>query len=253
METSTPESAPEPEAHQPGTPPESRSRRVPLVWGAIGLLSLVGLLAGAWWLMDRAAEAPSEASVETPSVGDTPERADEPSAELLVVESPAEYTVQAGDTLGEIADRLSTSMLALQVANNLSNPDLVPLGRVLVVPPGPPIAQAVEPARTMRELALMHGFDPTSLAVFNGVDPARVGLPLGREVLLLPDPSRTPPLEEVGSERPLGRTYTVEEGDTILSIAEQLGVDPEVLINDNGLTDADRIRVGDELRIPAAN
>ena len=48
----------------------------------------------------------------------------------------------------------------------------------------------------------------------------------------------------------LTNTYLVAEGDTIYSIADDLGVDPDDLIAANDLEDPDMILEGDELRIP---
>jgi flagellum-specific peptidoglycan hydrolase FlgJ len=45
------------------------------------------------------------------------------------------------------------------------------------------------------------------------------------------------------------RTYVVEEGDSVRTIAHQFGVTNETIIWENDLTDPDNLRVGDELRI----
>ena len=51
-------------------------------------------------------------------------------------------------------------------------------------------------------------------------------------------------------DAPAANTYVVSEGDTILSIAEEMGVDADDLIAANDLADPDMILQGDELRIP---
>jgi LysM repeat protein len=45
------------------------------------------------------------------------------------------------------------------------------------------------------------------------------------------------------------RTYTVEEGDSVRTIAQQFGVTNETIIWENDLTDPDILQVGQELRI----
>ena len=45
------------------------------------------------------------------------------------------YTVEAGDTLGEIALRFDTSVAAIAQANDIVDPDLIFTGQVLVIPP----------------------------------------------------------------------------------------------------------------------
>lgn len=72
---------------------------------------------------------PAEASPITPAPGDaTPT----PSAG-----APSTYTVQAGDTLSSIAVKFKTTSLALQIANNLPNPNAIYPGMVLIIPPQP--------------------------------------------------------------------------------------------------------------------
>src|SRR3990172_2799379 len=53
---------------------------------------------------------------------------------LLVAIFSVDYTVRQGDTLGEIARDNDVSLSDLVVANNLSNPDLIRPGQVLVIP-----------------------------------------------------------------------------------------------------------------------
>jgi len=48
--------------------------------------------------------------------------------------SVSSYEVQAGDTLGEIAEAVGVSVSALQSANGISNADLIFVGQVLSVP-----------------------------------------------------------------------------------------------------------------------
>ena len=66
----------------------------------------------------------------------------EPSRELPSLRTEEEqYTVQGGDTLGIIAARFDISVQLLVEANNITNPDLLAVGQVLVIPapiPGEP-------------------------------------------------------------------------------------------------------------------
>ncbi len=45
--------------------------------------------------------------------------------------------------------------------------------------------------------------------------------------------------------------YTVVQGDTVGKIAGKLGVDAQSIIDANGLANANKIRIGEKLRIPA--
>lgn len=71
--------------------------------------------------------------------GDTPPAAAEntPAAVTTPVESVT-YEVQAGDTLGAIADKFSVSLFDLMSANGLSNQDFIQVGQVLTIPLGGP-------------------------------------------------------------------------------------------------------------------
>jgi LysM repeat protein len=51
--------------------------------------------------------------------------------------SSSTYTVQPGDTLSSIAVKFKTTPLALQIANNLANPNAIYPGLVLIVPAQP--------------------------------------------------------------------------------------------------------------------
>lgn len=78
-----------------------------------------------------------------PSCGDTVNMPDPTTAAPSIVsttttnETPVggqTYVVQPGDTLLAIANRLGTTMRALIDANNLTNPDRLSVGQVLIIP-----------------------------------------------------------------------------------------------------------------------
>jgi len=59
--------------------------------------------------------------------------------------------------------------------------------------------------------------------------------------------------DSIGTRRASGSTnrYTVQAGDTLSLIAEKLGVDVQELMRINNITDPTRLRVGQELLVPA--
>ena len=57
-----------------------------------------------------------------------------------------------------------------------------------------------------------------------------------------------PPVPTPGIEQ----RYVVREGDTLSAIAARFGVSEEAILDANGITDPDRILVGQELSIPPA-
>ncbi|MCC6381527.1 MAG: LysM peptidoglycan-binding domain-containing protein [Dehalococcoidia bacterium] len=50
---------------------------------------------------------------------------------------PRSYTVQAGDTLGAIAQRFATTVEAILALNPGITAETLPIGAVLVIPPAP--------------------------------------------------------------------------------------------------------------------
>jgi putative chitinase len=57
-----------------------------------------------------------------------------PGAAAAPTGQPKTYTVRAGDTLYSIATRFGVTVWALQVANNLANPDQIYVGQELKIP-----------------------------------------------------------------------------------------------------------------------
>ena len=85
-----------------------------------------------------AAAADQSTEEERPSAGGgATVQVQRPSAAAATT-SDGTYTVQAGDTLGDIAFRFGTTAAVLQDINQLDNPDLLQVGDVLILPGGEP-------------------------------------------------------------------------------------------------------------------
>jgi len=111
----------------------------------------------------------------------------------------------------------------------------------------------VEPGDTLLDIAADLGTPVELLEALNDLedrDQLRVGqvlaYPLAESAAQPPDAGAA-----VNEDSATG-IYVVAEGDTIYSIAEEFGVDPEELAAANELSDPDVIVVGDVLAIPAA-
>ncbi len=95
-------------------------------------------------------------------------------------------------------------------------------------------------AATVTVILLLWGRGPRPLA--SAPTPTfDVGAALASKV-----PTPTPTLPPT----PTPHTYTVQGGDTLFSIARDLDIEPEALMAANGLTDPDRLSVGQVLTIP---
>ena len=75
----------------------------------------------------------------TPGAPDISPTPDAPHALPTLRVDPTQYTVQANDSLGVIAQRYGVSLDALVLANNIANPDLLEPGQQLEIPATDPL------------------------------------------------------------------------------------------------------------------
>jgi LysM repeat protein len=170
--------------------------------------------------------------------------------EIVLPPVPALHTVESGDTLTDLALQFGTTIQALQLVNDLENPNAIRIGQRLAVPPAQSVQEPVERTQTLRDIARGRALDPATLAAYNGLGPERIDRPLGREAVLVPVRAGVPIVTAPAAETPSRPTHVVQFGETIASIAEQWEVDPAALIAANALGDPDLIVVGAELIIP---
>ncbi len=123
------------------------------------------------------------------------------------------HTVQAGENLYRIALTYGTTVDAIAQANNITNPSLILVGQVLVIP------NAVVPAPT-----------PT---------PA----PTGTVTPATPAPTQTPaPVGEI--------VHVVQPGENLFRISLHYNLLASVVAAYNGITNPNLIYVGQKIRIP---
>ncbi len=95
-------------------------------------------------------------------------------------QEPVRYTVQPGDTLTRIATRFGTTVGAIVEANGLTNPNLIYVGQVLIIPagasvPSPGQVHIVQPGETLYRIALRYGTTVERLMALNGLNnPSRI-------------------------------------------------------------------------------
>lgn len=177
----------------------------------------------------------------------------------------AGYVVQGGDTLSSIAQSLGVSVAALEAANGLSPTSVLQVGQRLVVP-GPQGAAApathgmrggsvyvVQSGDTLSSIAARFGLSLARLYALNGLGPNSL-LRIGQHLRLAAGARGGPVALHSGATGKAGPegSYRVQAGDTLSSIASQLGVSLGRLYALNGLGPNSVLQVGEQLRVPVA-
>jgi LysM repeat protein len=170
------------------------------------------------------------------------------SAVVIPNTGSATYTVQAGDSMVGIAAQYGTTLAALEQANpQVTDPSLIYPGEVInlpsaVIPNTGSSTYTVQAGNTLSTIAAEFGTTVTALEQANPqiTDP---NLIYTGEVINLPVPVVIP---NTG-----GQTYTVQPGDTLLSIANQYGTTVGALLTANpSIVDQNLIYPGEVIAIP---
>src|SRR5207253_909469 len=136
------------------------------------------------------------------------------------------YTLRQGDSLRRVADHFSVAVDDIVRANLLGpNPDIVQPGTKLMVPGATPVL----PRRLANVVQSGSGSDEQAASI-------------GGPPIALPN-------DDTAGAVPSTRTYEVQPGDTLASIADTLGVDVQTILSSNGIDNPDTIHIGSELRI----
>lgn len=110
----------------------------------------------------------------------------------------------------------------------------------------------VRPGETLSGIARQYGTTAQAIAQANGIaNPDRIQagqrlqIPGGSTAPTTPTNPTPPPSQ--------GTTYTVRPGDTLSGIAQRHGTTVQAIAQANGITNPDRIQVGQQLRIPGGS
>ena len=148
----------------------------------------------------------------------------------------AEYTVQKGDTLYNIAKMWGTTVEKLAELNGIRNPDKLEVGRVIRLPyDGGDDIYIVKKGDTLFDIAKMYNTTPEALADYNGITDINSIEP--GQILRIPGRDYMSALDK----------YTVRSGDSLWKIAQRFGTNVVDLINLNKLTNPDLIYPGQVL------
>jgi LysM repeat protein len=190
-----------------------RERMIPLLLGSLAVVLLVvGLfLIVVWFTGDNPPRLPALFATDSPTPSSTPTLLP-PSATPTITltpepsltptpEGPLTYIVEQGDTLFSIAQQFGVSMDVLIAANQLANPDNIPVGTELTIPgaevelptatplpetlvPGTRIEYVVKTGDNLQSIALRFNSTVDAIVRANpGLKPADV-LFVGRRLLV---------------------------------------------------------------------
>jgi LysM repeat protein len=193
------------------------------------------------------------------------------SAAPAVVPEPVgkPYVVQPGDTLLSIALRYGLTWQSVATTNGLSENSLLQIGQTIRLPiDSAPITTnsnaiggpsnttagyAVRSGDTLARIAGRYGIPWQELAAANGLgenDILRIGQTLRIPVV----PSSGSGEPSVSAATPTGtasqpRFHTVQEGDTVISIALQYDMDWKEVLRRNGLDEQTVLGLGQQIRL----
>ena len=182
-----------------------------------------------------------------------------PAAITLVVfiaAASADYEVQAGDTLNQIAAELGVSKAELIATNGIADPDLIRVGQVLVVPgqtaTAPAATHMVSAGETLAGIAGKYGTSVDSLVSANNLANPNL-IRIGQQIVIAGGPTPATGTAAPGTAGtgtpPTGATHTVGSGETLASIAARHGTTVEAIAAANGITDTSVIYVGTVLQL----
>ncbi len=177
------------------------------------------------------------------------------------------HTVQAGESLSVIARRYGLSIDQIAGANGLADPNRISVGQRLVIPgeagaSAPPAREqpatmpyTIRRGDSLYRIALIFGLTVDDLLAANtlaGPNAIYPGLVLripqpGQEV-----PSAGPGEANAGQPQTGGRTYIVQRGDTLTTIALKFGVTVDGIAAANALSGPSAIYPGQVLNLPEA-
>lgn len=185
------------------------------------------------------------------------------AAAIVQVGATFGYVVKAGDTLSDIALTYNTDVETIRSLNSLPD-NTIQVGQVLIVPgtgeiaagsgqedgsatapqatPAAQVTHVVDAGENLSSIAAQFDVAWQDIAAANNI-PAPYTIYRGQK-LVIPGVTATP------QPAAQGRKHVVQPGETMYGVAVQYGVTVQAIMQANGLTDPNYLRVGQELIIP---
>lgn len=222
---------------------------------------------GYWILVTDFGNLDGSAPSLAPAPTDLPVNADLVASER-VPPGGMDYTIRPGDTLLGIAIRYGLDWQEIAIANGLEEEDLLQIGQVIRLPSiggtGGPVEAAakelyiVQQGDTLSSIALRYQLPWQDVAAANSLgefDLLQIGQTIRIPATGVEDASpgvNDQPVSSSPASRAAtsGRSYTVQDGDTVFGIALELGLDWEELLQVNDLKENSLIQPGQLLTLP---
>lgn len=172
------------------------------------------------------------------------------------------HTVRPGETLADIAAEYGVTIRALIEANDIANANLIRVGQNLRVPGengSSTVIHVVAAGDTLARIAHRYGTSIPAILALNEIDDPSM-IYAGTKITVSGSAATTEAEQDEQSapddttpESADATTHTVGAGETLGDIAAAYGVTANAIARLNDLANPNRIRVGQELRIPAGS
>ena len=159
---------------------------------------------------------------------------------------PKTYKVKSGDTLSGIAQKFGTTTKALQNLNGITNANKIYAGQVLKVKGTAKKSTAktstytVKSGDTLSGIASKYGTTTKALQSLNGI--TNPNLIYAGQKLIVSGKAKA-------KKKSTAKYHTVKSGDTVSGLAVKYGSTQKQIVSWNKLASADKIYVGQKLRV----
>jgi LysM repeat protein len=154
---------------------------------------------------------------------------------MVVAVGAADYQIQPGDTVSELARDHGTTIDEIVEANGLNDPDLIIAGEKLAIP-GQTAKHVVEQGDTLSEIAREYGVSAREIAEINGI--------ADRDFIYVGSAIEIP---VAAGETTV--SHSVAPGETLAQIAARYGTTVDAIADLNDMSDIDLVILGSELLV----